>query len=84
MGHAKCGHEVLRNSGEASMDECSAFYMGPHMQKVLIRKLNARLCARGDNKMEGIDLFETFTPVCNWQTVRVMLLISLIYDFASL
>jgi hypothetical protein len=31
-----------------------------------------------------IDLFETFSPVCNWQTVRIMLIISLIYDFATL
>jgi hypothetical protein len=34
--------------------------------------------------MEGVDFFKTFTPVCNWQTVRTMLIISLIYDFATL
>jgi hypothetical protein len=50
----------------------------------MIRKLKARLCARGDKQMEGVDLFETFTPVCNWQIVRIMLIISLIYDFATL
>jgi hypothetical protein len=50
----------------------------------MIRKLKARFCARGDNQMEGVDLFETFSPVCNWKTVRIMLLISLIYDFATL
>jgi hypothetical protein len=50
----------------------------------LIRKLKARFCARGDKQMEGVDFFETFAPVCNWQTVRIMLIISLIYDFATL
>jgi hypothetical protein len=34
--------------------------------------------------MERIDFFETFAPVCNWQTVRIMLIISIIYDFATL
>jgi hypothetical protein len=50
----------------------------------LIRKLKARFCARGDKHMEGVDFFETFAPVCNWQTVRIMLIVSLIYDFATL
>jgi hypothetical protein len=34
--------------------------------------------------MEGIDFFETCAPVCNWQTLRIMLIISLIYDFTTL
>jgi hypothetical protein len=50
----------------------------------MIRKLKARFCARGDNQTEGVYFFETFAPVCKWQTVRIMLIISLIYDFATL
>jgi hypothetical protein len=50
----------------------------------LIKKLRARLSARGDTQMEGIDLFETSAPVCNWQTARSMLIISLIFYFATL
>jgi hypothetical protein len=50
----------------------------------MIRNLKARFCARGDKQMEGVDFFETFPPVCYWQTVRIMLIISLIYDFATL
>jgi hypothetical protein len=46
--------------------------------------LKAIFCARGDKQMEGVDFFETFAPVCNWHTVRIMLIISLIYDFATL
>jgi hypothetical protein len=50
----------------------------------MISKLKARFCARGDKQLEGVDLFETFAPVCNWQTFRIMLILSLIYDFATL
>jgi hypothetical protein len=69
------------------MDEGATFYMGSEMQEVPLwndNSLKARFCARGDNQMEGVDFFETFAPVCNWQTVRIMLIISLIYDFATL
>ena len=34
-----------------------------------IRKLKARLCARGFEQREGIDYFETFAPVVQWLTV---------------
>jgi hypothetical protein len=50
----------------------------------MIRKLKARFCSIGDKQMEVVDIFEAFTPVSNWQTVRIMLIISLIYDFATL
>ena len=41
-----------------------------------IRKLKARFCARGDKQIEGRDYFETFAPVVLWQSVRVMLILS--------
>ena len=34
-----------------------------------IKKLKARLCARGFEQREGIDYFETFAPVVQWLTV---------------
>jgi hypothetical protein len=49
----------------------------------LIRKLKARLCVRGDKQIEDIDFFETFDRLCNWQTLRIILVISLIYDVAT-
>ena len=42
----------------------------------LVRKLKARFCARGDRQIEGVDYFETFAPVCNWTTIRLMLILS--------
>ena len=41
-----------------------------------VRKLKAHLCARGDQQQEGIDYFETFAPVVNWNTVRLLLVLS--------
>jgi len=37
-----------------------------------IRKLKARFCAHGDRQLEGINFFDTFAPVVNWTTVRLM------------
>ena len=43
-----------------------------------VRKLKARFCARGDRQIEGLDYFETYAPVTNWMTVRLMLTLSTI------
>jgi hypothetical protein len=50
----------------------------------MIRKLKARFFARGDNQLEGVDVFDNFAPVCNCQSFRVILILSLIYDFTTL
>jgi hypothetical protein len=36
-------------------------------------KFKARFCVRGDLQKEGVDFFETYDPVCQWSTVRMML-----------
>ena len=43
-----------------------------------VRKLKARFCARGGRQIEGVGFFETSAPAINWQTVRLMLILSLI------
>ena len=42
----------------------------------MVRKLKARFCVRGDQKVEGIGYFEIFAPVVSWTTVRVLLILS--------
>ena len=46
----------------------------------LVRKLKARFCCRGDRQIDGIDFDsnDIFSPVINWNTVRLMLILSLI------
>jgi hypothetical protein len=43
-----------------------------------ICKLKARLCARGFEQVEGRDYFETFAPVVQWLTVRLILVMTVI------
>jgi hypothetical protein len=43
-----------------------------------VRKLKARLCARGFEQVEGRDYFETFAPVVQWLTVRLILVMTII------
>jgi hypothetical protein len=48
-----------------------------------IKKFKARFCARGDRQKEGIDFFETWSPVVQWQTVRLMMIFSSILGLKS-
>ena len=48
-----------------------------------IKKFKARFCARGDRQVEGVDYFETWSPVVQWQTVRLMLILSSMLDLKS-
>jgi hypothetical protein len=48
-----------------------------------VRKLKARICVRGDQQIEGIDFFDTYTPVLAWSTVRLLLVLSVILGLAT-
>jgi hypothetical protein len=38
---------------------------------------------RGDRQVEGVDFFDTFAPVVNWRTVRLMLILSAILGLST-
>eukprot|EP00733_Pompholyxophrys_punicea_P000481 Pompholyxophrys_punicea_v1_NODE_136_length_3267_cov_3.636364.p1 type:complete len:383 gc:universal NODE_136_length_3267_cov_3.636364:1948-800(-) len=48
-----------------------------------VRKLKARLCVRGDQQIEGVDFFDTFSPVVAWSTVRLLLILSVVLGLCT-
>ena len=45
-----------------------------------LKKYKARFCVRGDQQIEEIDVFDTYAPVASWITVRLLLVLSLIFN----
>ena len=45
-----------------------------------VRKLKGRFCVRGDRQKDGVDFdsAEIFAPVVSWQTVQLMLILSIV------
>ena len=41
-----------------------------------VKKFKARFCARGDRQQGGIDYFETWAPVVQWSTVRIVMILA--------
>jgi hypothetical protein len=48
-----------------------------------LSKYKARFCAGGHRQIEGVDFFETFAPVVNWTTVRLLLILSQVLSLSS-
>lgn len=48
-----------------------------------IKKFKGRFCARGDQQIEGVDFFETYAPVVQWTTIRLMLVLEVLLDLKS-
>ena len=48
-----------------------------------IMKHKARLCAHGGMQKWGIDYWETYSPVVNWISVRLLFALTMIHDLES-
>ena len=46
-------------------------------------KFKGRFCVRGDLQKEGVDFFETYAPVVQWSTVRMLLTFVLANDWVT-
>ena len=49
----------------------------------VVKKFKARFCARGDQQLEGVDFFETYAPVVQWTTVRLILILEVLLQLKS-
>ncbi len=48
-----------------------------------VKKFKARFCARGDRQLEGVDFFQTWAPVVQWSTIRIVLVLAVKLGFTS-
>ena len=48
-----------------------------------IIKYKARYCVRGDQQVAGVDYFESYAPVTMWYTVRMMFILSIIFNWCT-
>jgi hypothetical protein len=46
-------------------------------------RFKARYCARGDLQQEGVDFFDTYAPVVQWSTIRMLLITVLTEGWAT-
>ena len=46
-------------------------------KEMVVKKLKARICVRGDQQVKGLDVFDTFAPVVQWSVVRLVLTLSI-------
>ena len=52
-----------------------------HFPDGSIHKLKACLCVHGDCQTYGVDYFESYAPVMQWTTVRLILILSLVLNW---
>ena len=50
---------------------------------VLIKIFKALFCARDDMQLKRIDFFETYAPVVQWKTVRLVLILEVLLGLKS-
>jgi hypothetical protein len=49
-----------------------------------VKKFKAQFCARGDRQTEGVDYFKTWTPVVQWSTVRIVMILAIKLNLISI
>ena len=73
---------VSRPSGANILESTWAFKKKRYPDGAL-KKFKARFCVRGDQQIDGLDVFETFAPVVAWITVRIMLILSMVLNLST-
>ena len=73
---------VARPRGENVLQSTWAFKRKRYPDGAL-KKYKARFCVRGDQQIEGVDVFDTYAPVVSWITVRLLLVLSIIFTMQT-
>ena len=74
--------EKALNEGKPVIDSVWAFKRKRYPDGS-VKKLKARFCVRGDLQKEHIDYFDTYSPVVQWSTVRLLLIVSIILQLET-
>jgi hypothetical protein len=74
--------EKALNEGKPVIDSVWAFKRKRYPDGS-VKKLKARFCVRGDLQKKHIDYFYTYSPVVQWSTVRLLLILSIILQFET-
>jgi hypothetical protein len=48
-----------------------------------VKKFKGHFCARGDKQIQGVNFFKTYSPVVQWTTIRLMLVLECILGLCS-
>lgn len=78
----ECWDVVKRVPGSNVLPSTWAFKM-KRFPDGSLSKYKARFCAGGHRQIEGVDFFETFAPVVNWTTVRLLLILSQVLNLST-
>ena len=75
--------EVVKRTIEMNVIPSTWAFKCKRFPDGLIKKFKARFCARGDMQIEGVDFFETYAPVVQWTTIRLMLILEVLLGLKS-
>jgi hypothetical protein len=78
----KCWEVIDRVPGSNVLPSTWAFKL-KRFPDGSLSKYKARFCAGGHRQIEGVDFFETFAPVVNWTTNRLLLVLSQVLHLST-
>ena len=84
--HTACGHWKIRKRSECNNPKIILAIWSFKQKRYPDSSLNkhkACLCAHGGTQQWGVHFWETYAPVVNWMTVRLVLIVALIHELPA-
>ena len=73
---------IKRPGGANILDSTWAFRKKKYPDGSL-KKYKARFCVRGDQQIDGVDVFEIYSLVVSWITVGLLMILSIIIGLST-